>query len=302
MISRRNILAGGLALAATPSWAHADASGPVHIPVDFSQYGMPILSVTIGGKGPFRFALDTGAETNLIKPDLAKSLGLQAIDSVQTYALNGHALAQQYLADNIVFGGGLRQSRISVLALSDIGDYDGMLAAGFLTSLPSELDYGAGEIRLYPSGGPNLAGYLPIPGGIEQFDSQTSPRMFCQLTIDGLTLKVMIDTGSPRELLLYPDAVRTNKLWDKYPTFTPEISRGATGATSAARVVTMPDLRLGDIHVASLDVKLLDPTGHQASNHHQGLLGSQFLQNFSLTVGRGKVALRPNADTAPPKG
>ena len=289
MLSRRTIMTGAAAAAVVPGLARAQT--PVRVPVTFSPAGTPFVSVVINGQGPYRFIVDTGADSHAIRDSLVAPLKLRFLTGTRYSGIGGTDASGFYTADDVVFGGALRQTKVLLQALPHLAPVDGLLSAGFLTDFPSELDYGAAEIRLYPAGRPDLSLYSPIPSAIETHDRRLSPRLLCDLSLDGVRLRALVDTGSEAELMLTPRVVGPHDLWDKYPQFRRAISEGVTGDRVAVRIVTMPDLRIGTIRVPSVKVSLLDPQSPSAG--YDAILGSRFLRHFSLAVNAGTIALRP---------
>jgi predicted aspartyl protease len=76
------LLLVGFGLSYTSLFASAQAldSAPVHRAPMVERYGKPYVMVTINGKGPFRFVIDTGTGGDaLVTPELADELGLPAV-------------------------------------------------------------------------------------------------------------------------------------------------------------------------------------------------------------------------------
>ncbi len=304
MTTRRQILTAlSWLVAAIPgaSWAQ---DGVIRMPVDFTDVGAPIIKVMIDGQGPYRFMIDTGAFASGIRYRLGQSLKLQVAGNSRISGLGfGIEDVDIYMAREVVFAGAFKQSGVALLGLTHIGgliDIDGLLAAGFLTSFPSQLDYESREIRIYPHHAPALEGFVTLPSYLET-GASGSAKIVVKLTIDGMALKVGLDTGSGSELLLFPDTVRDKGLWDKYPPFRDGISTGVTGKFSPTRLVTMPHFTSGGLTLESLPVKLMDPQTNHERNSLQGLLGSRLLRQFTMAVnGEKGVAFRRNANFVAP--
>jgi hypothetical protein len=61
-------------------YAQAQSESPVHQAPMLERYGKPYVMVTINGKGPFRFVIDTGTGGDaLVTPALADQLGLPTV-------------------------------------------------------------------------------------------------------------------------------------------------------------------------------------------------------------------------------
>ena len=299
MISKRSLLTGLAAAVTLPGLARAAGFGEyVRIPVSVSPIGRVLVPVTINGQGPYNFIMDTGAYSSGILDGLAKTLDLPFVEGRTQVGIGGADFHTIYRAHKVVFGEKLAQTDVVFGGVAHLGSHeDGLLAAGFLTSMPSELDFGLSEIRIYVKGAPDLSGYVPIKSYISSESAISSPEIHVYAKIDGIPLRLLVDTGSPTSLLIVPSVVKAHGLWDRYGEGKPTKSTGITGASVDAREVMMPDFSLSDIAIPRLPVKLMDPRFDQEDLGADGLLGSQFLKLFSMAVTPAGMALRPNAQT-----
>ncbi len=298
MITRRMMLSGMVALASLPDVVRAATGEYVRVPVRILPNGRVHMPVTINGQGLFRFVLDTGADCSNILDRLAQSLNLPSVSAGEATGLGGNAVEKLYRAQSMTFGDRFHQTDVVLLGTATIGpEESGLIAAGFLTTLPSELDYGMSEVRIYAHGSPDLAGYLKVRSRIEPGAPGLSAQIYVHATLDGVPLKLLVDTGAYDELLLFPRAVKAHGLWDKYPNPQATQSGGVTGAVTATRRVNIPSFALGDVAVPNLPVTLMPPTAQQSDIGADGLLGSQFLKLFSMAVLPSGISLRPNSRT-----
>ena len=292
MLTRRGVLAGGFgALALTrPAWA----GDVVRIPIDVTDAGLPIVDVVIGGQG-LRFIADTGAEVSAIRHDLAAPLGLKRLGHRSGIGADGRLRLTDYQALDVVFGGALRMPRLSLSAIPRPGAYDGLLGAGFLTKWPSELDYGAREIRLHVGGQPNLGGYEKLAARSIRGRASTSPRVYCPFSVGSLALSGMLDTGFETEVFLNAGLVERHGLWNRFPVREEKVFTGAAGKHLATRVVDIPDFRLGSSARHLVRVTLADPVtgGMPAIGAQQAILGASLLKRYVIAFdGAGGLGFR----------
>src|SRR4029079_3671909 len=67
-----------------------------------------LLPVSVNGRGPYRFALDTGSSMSSISPDLARDLGLTTTAAEEGGLGAGGALEVAFTrADSIALGGSI---------------------------------------------------------------------------------------------------------------------------------------------------------------------------------------------------
>jgi len=301
MTTRRDIWVGAAALAAMPVAACADDAA-LFVPVPFAvtAAGKAVISVRINGNGPYPFVVDTGASVSAIQADLAEQLGLKFVNGTAISGVGGEQVEAVYLAKAVQFGPYLHQKGVTFGGLTRLkSPFSGLVAAGFLTTRPSVLDYGAKEIRIYTKGMPDLSAFIAVDSYLDAPNPHLSMHIYVHIMIDGIPLKLMVDTGAPSHVVIYPSIVRDRGLWDKYGAGVPGKVEGVTGAITGVREVVMPNFALGDVTVPHLPVTLMDPTAHNENNGIDGLLGSRFLQMFAVAITAKGMALRPIAQSGP---
>lgn len=163
--------------------------------------GIPVVTVTIGGR-PYRFAIDTGAAGHgRIRASVADALGLAVTGSMQ--AGDGSGAVQErrsYSATALSLG----DIRFDGVALTEMGVYpgrfegvDGILGRNLFGRHLLSIDYAAGEVRLSREALPGqAASYQPGPGG-----------MIVELQIGGQAVPAVIDTGNAIAPLVLPAAL-----------------------------------------------------------------------------------------------
>lgn len=125
---------------------------------------IPVVEVTIGGRGPYKFAIDTGAQGHgRISSALAEQLGLPKVGEVGTPAPGGTVAARPVFGAPEVSVGEVSFKNVDLVALSDVRgpnvEWDGILGNELLTLLPLTLDYGNARARF---GGPGLSEGVPV--------------------------------------------------------------------------------------------------------------------------------------------
>ncbi|MDX1981347.1 MAG: retroviral-like aspartic protease family protein [Bryobacteraceae bacterium] len=204
---------------------------------------LTVDGVRINDKGPFRFLIDTGAQSTVIDPAVAGQLALRPSYRVEVVSVNGSMLAPAAEVTSVSVDGvtakdvevlwyGLAQVR------SAIAGVDGVLGQNFLSLTPHLLDFRKRTVRL---GGAEMAGER-VP--IEFVDGRPV------VTVDGLRLA--LDSGAHNTMLF-----REVGCWRGDGTVA--VITTSTGA-SQARVGRIKQLRVGS--VALRDV----PAGLMAAN------------------------------------
>ncbi|MEI9851739.1 MAG: retropepsin-like aspartic protease [Sphingomonas sp.] len=153
-----------------------------------------VIAVTIGGRGPYQFMIDTGAFLSLIDKTLAIELGLRPNGKADVSGAGGTAELDRYEARDVNLGG-LRQKFVSFAAHDASGfgpNIRGALAAGLLTEMDGDLDFERGEWRLYPDGRKERPGFVRLASQITHPDRNEvgSAHMFAHATIEGGAIQV----------------------------------------------------------------------------------------------------------------
>jgi len=299
MSTRRNILVGAAALAAMPAVARAeDGAEYVPVPIVVTPGYRIAMTLRINGTGPYVFIMDTGADASGIRSDLARSLGLKFTSGQSFSGVGGEEIEGIYLAKEVQFGPYLHQKGVAFSGMPHFKICAGLVAAGFLTTLPSVLDCGAKEIRIYTRGLPDLGEFVPVDSYLDARDPYGSAQIYVHVTIAGVPLKLLVDTGAPYHMVVFPSVVRAHGLWDKYGAGVEGKTSGISGTIVSIREVSMPDFALSDVMVPHLPVTLMNPDAHNDNNGVDGVLGMRFLELFAVAITKKGMALRPLAGAA----
>jgi predicted aspartyl protease len=233
-------------------------SGPDYaVPTRIDRIGRIVVPVRVNGQGPFRFVLDTGANTTVISPHLAALLGLE-VNFDQTVNLKGvtgfapvpTAAVQRVETGAVV----LEDQRLAVADASAVGT-DGILGVDGLAGKLVLVDFLHDRIRvLQASTHRPTDSLVRIPAELE------FGRL---LVVDALVgnhkVKAVIDTGGQRTLgnrALYhllgmkPEhAARGGTSAEVF---------GATEATQQGERQLVRDIRMGNLRVTNLTVTFGD--------------------------------------------
>jgi serine protease Do len=200
LFNRRQLAAGALGLAFLPRGARAQQPAVAAIGLVGQRV---LIQAELNGRGPFPFVIDTGSVYTGIREALARELGLRASGAIR---LNQDKLHPVYAVRDLVLGGGVRQRNVGFFGLQDgnLGG-EGLIAAGLLTSLDSELDFEAGQWRVYPQGAPARPDYTPLDTQFQEPGNGLSLRMFSEVVLDGVKMRALLDTGEPMPLSIDHD-------------------------------------------------------------------------------------------------
>jgi hypothetical protein len=297
-------LAGGAAAGALVPLS-AFAADPRVLTASISlEANRVLIAVGMNGEGPFIFMIDTGQYVSMIRPDLAKKLKLPVQGYEQTRGIGGKGdRFAIYLARDFIIGGGIRQSSVVLQDSFRFGyqqDIYGGLAAGILTASDTDLDFDAGELRLYPDGRGDRSGYIAVDSEIPRANQpdRGSRKIVATILLDGHPLRCELDTGSPNTLSLNQSTARRLGLWDDRP-FAPSRPSGIGGAGPMARIVRVSAMELGGVR---LDRPLISLLGNDVGGGHDGIVGLSFIRLFNMSIdARGRrLWIKPSRQSSPP--
>ena len=307
MIDRRAFLAAMAAASLLPHGAAAAQGRRVGGARIVLRDGRVWMQVRIAGSEPMTFIVDTGAVVNLIRRDVARRLALRELRPLILRGVGGDQQFTLYEGKDVFLGN------------IDIGDADfasypgedlpihpeaaGALASSILTVADSDLDFEAGEWRIYPDGRGERPGYERLPSEIRSSARRSgAPPIHVEAAIDGRTYRLQVDTGAPGALLLWPEATRRSGLWNDAAPYAPTQRRGIGGVGARARVVRAGEARIGSIAFARPLVSIGNPEDRDA-RETDGIVGLPLLEqmNLSTDVRAGRLWAKRNARPAPPE-
>lgn len=174
------------------------------VPVHTLRGYLMVVSVTVNDRGPFNFLVDTGTNTTLLDPDLAKELELVPVDRMTLTSMGKSVpVARCYLRN--LRAGAASVSNLEALAapLPQLRELDpgirGILGMNFLLQFSFLLDYEQQRLKIFPF--PDSA---QAPEGTRvraeihdwrlliPITSQASPRGAWKLTLDSGTSEILI--------------------------------------------------------------------------------------------------------------
>ncbi len=165
------------------------------------EKGRPLVDVTVNGKGPFPFVLDTGAGGTVLEGDLVQELGLPTIGEVHIGdPIHPHGLAAKQVKIDRLAIGGLTLSDMTATAVENSGFREHLGARGVLgmplfRELLLTLDYAGGQVRI-------ARGELPDSDGKEVLSFRPGHGIRVPITVGTLSLDADVDTGSPAAVSL----------------------------------------------------------------------------------------------------
>lgn len=213
------------------------------------------VPVSVSGRGPYRFLVDTGSERTVISRELAQKLRLTTGRSAILHSVMGaNDVDTVHIPDLKVSSNVITVNNAPALGESNIGA-DGMLGIDSLRSQRVLFDFKAGTMSITPSNAP-----------VERLDGETivvrarsrSGRLiFTEARVAGRKVNVIVDTGSEVSLanLAFHRAL-TRRGVDTLPDVV--TIESVTGEKMSARVTRLPELEIGGIKLQDLSIAFAD--------------------------------------------
>ena len=155
--------------------------------------------MTINGAGPYRFILDTGANTSALAPRVAEELRLQGAGDtqIQVHGVTGSALLQAVRVESLRAGDvKLPPMNLPVLPGPVLGGADGILGINGLQSTRIEVDFERDRVVIIPSTGRRaLQGFLVVPARLRK-----GGLLLVKGKVGKVPVQVIIDTGAEHTL------------------------------------------------------------------------------------------------------
>ena len=181
-----------------------DTQNPNMLPARVLHGYLMIVGVTVDGRGPFDFLVDTGTNTTLIDPALTRELSLQSHDRLQLSSLANSTAVPRYFLKKFT-AGTASISNLEALAvpLTQLTALDqnirGVLGMNFLLHFSFRLDFDRPDMEIYPF--PENA---EVPSGLRVPVTINESRLLISVASTAApngTWKLALDSGIPQPLV-----------------------------------------------------------------------------------------------------
>ena len=260
------------------------------------------VHVMVNGRGPYRFVVDSGADTSVVGLRLAETLQLPLSTPVVLNGMTARNEVDRVKIDQLTLGTTTTTDlHLPALREADVGG-DGLIGIDALHQQRLMMDFETRVVRIEDA-------RLPPPKRVAGEIVITAKRRKGQLILahvraGGFPLDAVIDTGS--QITIGNMALRA-KLFRAHPEkFNKTIIVGVTGVPVELGLVTVEELQLGPVILYNVPIAFADLPPFQVfglSNEPALLLGTDILENFrrvSLDFSSRKIRFqlrRCKADT-----
>ena len=213
------------------------------------------VPVSVGGRGPFQFLVDTGSERTVISRELANQLQLTNGRAAILHSVMGrNDVNTVHIPHLKVSSNVISVDNAPALGASNIGA-DGMLGIDSLRAQRVLFDFKAQTMSITPSSQP-----LERMDGdtiVVRARSRNGRLIFTQAKIDGKRISVIVDTGSQ---VTIANMALQNLLLKRGHALLPEsvMIESVTGEKMSARISRVPTIELGGVQLKDLSVAFAD--------------------------------------------
>jgi predicted aspartyl protease len=213
------------------------------------------VPVRVGGLGPYRFLVDTGADRTAVSREIVSKLGLPAAAGVELHSVSGVSTVSTARVRNLELTHPPEQSiDAAVLDRANMGA-DGIVGVDVLRSQRVQFDFEKQTMSIVPSA---TSEFRSEPGTIVVSARRKNGRLIVtDADVDGHALTVVLDTGS--EISIGNAALRRTLIGGSLidPQKTVELE-SVTGAKITGDYMVVPAMKIGGIGLTNLAVVFTD--------------------------------------------
>ncbi|MDG6078104.1 hypothetical protein E3U23_02735 [Erythrobacter litoralis] len=155
------------------------------------------VPVTIGGHGPFRFFIDTGAQATAITPHILEVTGLEPTGSARLVALGSSQVVQTVEVDEFAFANRSMNGLVSPLLMTEHLGADGILGLDSLQDLRVLIDFRDGSMSVADAS-------ERLSGSDYEIVVRARPKLgqmvITDARVNGVRTAVIIDTGAQNSI------------------------------------------------------------------------------------------------------
>jgi predicted aspartyl protease len=237
-----------------------------------------LVNVSINGSGPYKFVVDSGADTSVVGLRLANNLQLPLTTPTTLNSTTAREIVDRVKVDSLSFGQStVRDLELPALRESNVGS-DGLIGIDALVNQRLMLDFTKRQIKVEDARKPERH----EPGEIVITARRRRGQLILtQVTAAGFSLDAVIDTGS--QVTIGNSALREKMFKGGYRKYSKLPAMGVTGKIVELDMTIIDELAIGpvilhDVPMAFADVPPFALFG--LSDEPALLLGTDILEAF----------------------
>lgn len=279
------IIASALALAYPAPMGQSVEPGSLTKPkkevvaIDADRAQRMTVPVSIEGRGPFSFVIDTGAERTVLSRKIATRLALGAEEPAELMSIAGRSMVDMVYVPELTLGSKSYDSLIAPVLLARHIGADGILGLDGLQDQRILFDFINNQISIEDTAEPRpMSSRREI---VVTARRKSGQLIFTEATIAGLKVNVIVDTGAQVSIA---NPVLRKRLIKRAKELGEENSLIAvTGETLGVEFGLARDFRIGRAQFASLPLAFADAPPFKRlgmANKPALLLGMDVLRKF----------------------
>lgn len=236
------------------------------------------VDVSINGRGPYRFIVDSGADSSAVGLGIAKKLELPLGTPAILNGMTGRSVVDRVMADSLTLGPTtIHHLQLPALREVDMGG-DGMIGIDALVQQRLLMDFDKHFIKVEDARTP----VQDRPGDIIVIARrQRGQLILAEVRASNQRLDAIIDTGS--EVTVGNIALRDKLLRKNRATVQFVEMMGVTGETIKIQLAVIDELQLGPILMRNVPIAFADLPPFKMfglADHPALMLGTDILENF----------------------
>jgi predicted aspartyl protease len=236
------------------------------------------VEVMVNGKGPYRFVVDSGADTSVIGLHIARALELPLGAPAILDGMTSRNVVDRVKVDELSLGASsVKNLQLPALQEDDVGS-DGIIGIDALTQQRLMMDFDKRLIKVEDARKPE-----PYEPGeiVITARRQRGQLILTHVRAAGVSLDAVIDTGS--EITIGNLALRDKLLGRNRDKFTTIPVIGVTGVSQNLQISTIDELELGPVMLRDVPIAFADVPPFKVfglSDEPALLLGTDILETF----------------------
>ena len=255
-------------------------------------------------KTPARLVVDTGG-FNMLTPVAARKFGIRGEGKLSAAGTGENRTDLEIGHAQSVAVGGVRLDA-PVFYVTDLGrlsavegiEFDGLVGYELFRRFNVQIDYAAGQITVAEPA------HFVIPDGATEIPFELDDHQpIVTGTLDGVPIRISIDTGSRSSLTLHSPFVKEHGLLARYGAKVEGVTGWGVGGAQRGYPARLGTLQLGNLRIEGIAADLYaGDKGSFANPDLGGNIGGGVLRRFTVAFdyARRKMYLKPNQHFSEP--
>jgi len=236
------------------------------------------VEVKVNGRGPYRFLVDSGADTSVVGLRIAHDLQLQMGTPAILHGTTASALVDRVKVDSLSLG----QSTVKDLELPALREVDlggeGLIGIDALVNQRLMMDF---ETRVIKAEDARQPAQWEKDAIVITARRQRGQLILTEVRAAGLPVEAVVDTGS--EITIGNLALRNKLIRGNQNKFVTVAATGVTGVTMELQLARVGELKLGSVTLRNVPIAFADVAPFALfglSKEPALLLGTDLLETF----------------------